>query len=351
MNVGIVAVNNICFSPYIFFYTQLLDKAGINYELIYPDRHGIQEDFCGVSYKLKWEKNRKTAINYAFYYKQAIKIIKQKKYDALILLFSNSAVYMSYWVKKYYKDRYIIDIRDYTHENNKLYYFLEKKAIDNSLINVISSKKFEIFLPKSKYQVCHNISVESPYKKYEFFKRSEPITIGYMGLLGYKEQCKNLIELVGKDERFRLCFYGYAKMAEELKEYVEKRKLSNIVFYGRYTPDEKQGIIEKTDIIFNAYGNSTYLVKCAVSNKFYDSIYYRKPILTSPQTYMTELSGMMAFPIDFKQMHTLDALYDWYIALDKNKIEKFCEGTFDKVLMENEKTKVEIIKALKNCKK
>ena len=54
MCVGIIAANNIRYSPYIFFYTDILSKNNIEYELIYPDRNGLEENFDGVSCTLPW---------------------------------------------------------------------------------------------------------------------------------------------------------------------------------------------------------------------------------------------------------------------------------------------------------
>lgn len=79
MRVGIIAANNIRYSPYIFFYTDILSKNNIEYELIYPDRNGLEENFDGVSYILPWNGKMPTLLSYALYSNSVIKVIKQRK--------------------------------------------------------------------------------------------------------------------------------------------------------------------------------------------------------------------------------------------------------------------------------
>lgn len=339
MKVGIIAANNIRYSPYIFFYTDMLDKMGVAYELIIPDRTNVQDAYAGVLHILPWNQNVPTAVSYALYAQQVKKVVKRQKYDALIILTTVNAAYLALWLKKHYRGKYIVDVRDYTHENIKPYFKLEGIAVRNSLMNVISSRKFMEFLPKADYHVCHNFPGESLREENIPFRKAEgTIKIGYVGALGYVDQCKKLMQLVAADSRFSMDFYGYSHNESILKEFAQSLNCDTILFHGPYIAKEKAEIIQKTDILFNAYGNGSPLLDYALSNKLYDALIYKKPILTSPGTFMTEMGGPLAFPMDIPNAQDLSNLYDWYSVLDADTLCRYADETMAAVIRENEQT-------------
>lgn len=352
MRVGIIAANSIRYSPYIFFYTDILSKNNIECELIYPDRNGLKESFDGVSHALPWNRRLPTLLSYALYSNAVIKVVKRCKYDALIVLTSVNAAYLSLWLKRNYAKRYIVDIRDYSHENILPYYYLESIAVRNSLMNVISSAKFTEFLPAADYSVCHNINQDDAERAdYSFCKANDVIKIGYVGALSYIDQCNRLMKLVAADERFSLDYYGSSVSEPVLKEYAQQLCCDRIHFHGAYSGSEKASIIQKVDILFNAYGNGIPLLDYALSNKLYDSLIHRKMILTCPDTYMNEMGGPLAFPIELSTAKTLDDLYDWYMRIDGHEIEAFAINALEAVLQENSVTKGKIAAELLKLKK
>ena len=351
MRIGIIAANNIRYSPYIFFYVSILEKNGIEYELIYPDRNDFRENFNGISHALPWNRKLPTLFNYVLYSNAVIKLIKQRKYDALIVLTGVNAAYLGLWLKRNYAKRYIIDIRDYSHENILPYFYLESVAVRNSLMNVISSAKFTKFLPKADYSVCHNVNLsDAEQSNYSFCKANGIIRIGYVGALSYIDQCNRLMKLVAADERFSLDYYGSSVSEPVLKAYAQELGCDRIRFHGAYSGSEKAAIIQTVDILFNAYGNGVPLLDYALSNKLYDSLIHKKPILTSPNTYMTEMGGPLAFPIDLSTARALDELHDWYIRIDSHAVKTFAEKILGAVLQENNSTRERIAVRLMSLK-
>lgn len=348
MRVAIIAANNIRYSPYIFFYTDILTKAGMSYELIYPDRNGIEERFEGIAHALPWHGHLPTMLSYALYAKEVIKVVKRQQYDALIVLTGVNAAYLALWLKRHDAQKYVVDIRDFSHENIRVYRALESVAVHHSLMNVISSVKFKQFLPDAAYHVCHNCDPADAERAVHSFSKAEgQVRIGYVGSLSYVEQCQQLMKLVAQDERFCLEFYGTSKAESVLQEYAKQLSCSRICFHGGYAPCEKAEIIGKVDILFNAYGNGTPLLDCALSNKLYDALIHKKAILTCPNTYMTEMGGCMAFPIDLAEDNTLDALYEWYRELDGEQLVRYADGVLAEVLRENAMTKAAIAEKLR----
>lgn len=348
MLVGIIAANNLRFSPYAFFYTKLLDDLGINYELVVPNRNpDIEDKFDGKVNILEWKQGRHNLINY-LQYSREVKKLARKKYDYLIVLTTINAVFSCSWLKRYYAGNYLVDIRDYTYENNLFYYFLEKRAIENAELNVISSAKFQTFLPKNDYLVCHNINTPKTLSSFSLKKTIGRIVIGYIGAVSYEQQCKKLIDLVNLDDRFEFHIYGTGVAEKSLHLYTEALNNERIKMFGSYEPIEKEEIVKKVDILFNAYGNGRPLLDYALSNKLYEAMYYHKPLLTSPNTYMTELGGKMVFAIDFNKVGNLDALWDWYEKIDKDEIDEYAVNLYNKVLDESHCAEEHIKIVLKN---
>ena len=345
MRVGIIAANNIRYSPYIFFYTSILKDINAEYELIIADRYGLKEPFDGRLYKFTWNRKQKTLINNFRYARYVKKILSSRQYDYVIVLTSINAVLLATWLKKHYFQKYIVDIRDYSHENLYPYFLLETKAVKNSLMNVISSAKFTEFLPRAKYYVCHNYD-EKNKGTYFFRQHYNPITIGYVGGLSYIEQCRKLMGLVAGDERFTLEFYGTSTKEKAMKEAATYFMCDRIRFHGGYAPDEKAGILQKVDILFNAYGKGVPLLDYALSNKLYDALIYRKPILTCPDTYMTEMAGPLAFPIDLPNEKSLEPLYEWYQSIDGNTVDTYAANKMEFIEKENKETKERVAACL-----
>ncbi len=339
MKIGIIAANNIRYSPYIFYYKNILDDLGVSYDLILPNRSNVEDDFDHQVHILKWNRNLPVAISYLLYSSSVKRLIKREKYDLLIVLTMNNAVYLAQWLKKNYLQKYILDIRDYTHENLSWYYNLEKIAVNNSLLNVISSKKFTAFLPSGKYLTCHNISSICIHNVPKL-NRNTPITIAYIGKGGYLDNCSKICEAVSKDDRFRFEFYGLECVPDELKQFEE---CDNISFNGVFMPKDKESIILKSDILFNVYGNGTPLLDYALSNKLYDSFIYRKPILTSPHTFMSEMAGPYAFDVDMNSPISLDKIFHWYSNLDDSNLDKYAITKLAEIKEESEHT-VNVIK-------
>ena len=332
MKVSIIAFNNLNKSPYVNIYADFCKNNGIDYEIIFPNRGGICENADCKLTEIAWDASKHKMINFLYFRKAVIKHLKKVKSDFVIVLTTMPAVLLSGFLSRNYKGRYLVDVRDYTYENVRPYFLLEKKAIANSAMNVISSPGFSKFLPDAEYTLCQNISEAYKNGQGGSFKVSEKeIAIGYVGTIAYKNQCLKLIKLVEKDTRFRFDFYGDEGSDKRISEYLAQNPCERIKTYGPYKPSEKVGIMENVDILFNAYGFGNKLVDYALSNKLYDSFYMRIPLLTSPNTSMSEEAGDFSFDIDFDKAESLDALYDWYCNIDSEAFDAYSNKYLSKV--------------------
>lgn len=312
----IVIANNIERCPYILPYIQLFQENSIDFDVIYMDRDKKKNNNGFSSYPIKWLGLNKF-INYSYYSFKVQRILKQQKYNMIFSFTTVSSVFLSYSLLGEYKKKYVLDIRDYTNEKNRVFYAIEKKLIKSSKLTVISSPEFKSFLPKSEYLLCHNLNEKILKEGMTCnYSKKKQITVGYIGTIAYKEQCKKFIDLVAADRRFNFFLYGNEQGEKTVEEYVRKTKCERIRYFGPYLPDYKLEIIKKIDILFNAYGNGNPMLNTALSNKLYDSIFTMTPLLTSPGTAMEKEAGPLAYSIDFNMINGLDGLYEWYQNID-----------------------------------
>lgn len=341
MRIGIVAASNLRYSPYVFFYTSILDgMEGVEYELIFPNRHGIEDACDGKAHVLPWNGSVPTVLGYMLYARQVIGVIKKQKYDAVIVLTTNNAVFLGPWLCRHYAGKFMVDIRDYTHENIPPFYYLEKKVLAASPLNVISSDRFRRFLPPGDYSVCHNLPRDLAPRRPErsSFGPEDSVTIGYLGTGGYMDNCRALARLVCADERFRLHLYGPEVLKNQIPEELYAASDGRIRYCGSFTPDQKEGVLRSVDVLFNVYGNGI-LLDYALSNKLYDAMCFRKVILTSPNTYMTDFAGPLAYAMDLSRLQDLQGLHTFMEQLDIQQLEAYADETLARIVEEQEATR------------
>lgn len=352
--VGIICFNNIRLCPYLNYYKKIFDDAQIKYDVYYFDRNKLQEVDKENYFKIKWfssQSNFSKVFNFYYFYLHMSKILKMKNYDLIVVLTTMPSIILSKILLCKYKKRYIVDVRDYTHENNRKFYNIEEKVFANSYLNIISSEGYKQFLPKlCTYLICHNFNYslqDMPVIVDNKRKVTNKIIIGYIGNIAYLQQCKALISLVVNDSRF--CFYFWGSDSTGcIEDVIRNTQNERIKYFGAYNPSEKGSIISSCNLMFNCYGNDSLLVKTAISNKFYDSLIYMVPLLTSPNTYMSDMCGGYSFDMDFDSCDDLNELYQWYISFDWKGFDVFSKKTIDKTILENERTKIKILDFFKD---
>lgn len=349
MKVLICTNNSLRYCPYANFYIDLCQDNDIEYCVMYPDRGNLKEEYEFPTIRFDWDISRGTKIQLLEYKKFASRVIKKNEYDFIIALTTGVAVLLSDNLLKRH-GQYLVDIRDYTHENNWMYYQIEKKVIKHANCVVISSPYFREFLPDRDYIDVFNApssikSISSMNKK-----RLPPIIISYIGTIAYPEQCERLMKLVEKDHRFRFNLYGNDLNGDKIESYIRKNRLKNSKYYGPYLPERKPEIVQNADILFNAYGNNSPLLKYALSNKLTDAAMYLKVVLNSPDTCMDKILGVGSFPIDLEKAKNLDDLYNWYIKLDPSRIQIHLQTIMDRIINTNQNAINRIVDVLQKCK-
>ena len=297
-----VSVGNIYITPYINQYTRIIKGS---YDLIYWDREGIEESVddegvCLIRFEKKISGKLSKLFSYLRFRRFLIKKLKQKKYDYVILLSTIGALLLGGFLVRYYKGKFIIDVRDYTYEKNPIIYSIEKRTFKHAYKCVISSEGYKAFLPPNiDYMVVHNIrhldcsTVERIRNRN---KEKTILNISYIGFVNYQDQFKKLLLHLKNDSRFFLSFIG--TRALELKSFCEANGIKNVVLADRFSPKEILNYYEEADIVNNLYGNHTPVLDYALSNKLYFAAALGMPILTCDGTFMSKVSHKYEFGID-----------------------------------------------------
>lgn len=361
MKVGIILFQNMKYAPFLNMYKRIFDSMDkVEYNVIYLNREkNLSEVEDEQHIAIKWKKLKvikkpvvEKVYNCIAFIPQVRKVLIKNKYDFLVVLTTMPAILIYKILLTNYANKYILDIRDYTKEHIKAYFRIEKKIVQNSALNIISSPAFKSFLPISDYNIIHNVNVSKQdlqIEKYHFKKtNNRPIVISYIGSIQYEKQCEKLIEMVACDNRFVLYFYGNECNGDIISQYVRRINSSRILMKGSFIPEDKPRIFSESDLVFNCYGNDSLLVKCAISNKHYDGAFYRRPLIVSPNTVMKHLAGEFAYALDLSQAVSLDGLYQWYVKLDCEAYEQYARKILDRAIEENEKVEVKIKRLLRS---
>ena len=346
--VCIVSYCNLYLLPYVKFYLETIKKSGYECDLLYWDRdvnndEKYKYDGCKkVLYQKRISSNTrafKKIIGYIAATAFFKKVLKRNNYDRVVFLQTHAAVLCKSILLKKYKNRFVVDIRDYTLENYKLYRVNEEKVLKASQFNVISSIGYKNFLPKCNYVVAHNYDAFDSNQIEEVLSnhtlKNEVIRISFVGTIRFLEMDKKILQLFKNDSRFQINYYGNG--SDTLREYCQKNLIKNVDFEGSFNNKDTYKFYLKTDIINNLYGNKSPFLDYALSNKLYHAAQFNLPILVCKNTYMEQISKKynLGHTFDFEDPKALDELYEWYSNYDRNKLEMGAKAFLEEVIKEN----------------
>lgn len=355
MKIGIIGFSNLRFMPYLHYYTDILDRYDVEYEIIYWNRRGLGEEWCTKTFafmeKIEDSAPKVTKINAMLRFRRFAKSkIVDRKYDFLIILTTIPAIILGDYIKRAYPNKYVVDIRDYTYERLYIYRNILKGILKKAAMRVISSPALKNFLPMDDYIVCHNLSI--PKNSDRNIRAKKPrnkrvINISYIGAIAYFAEVIKLLDAIANDSRFVFSFYGSGVDEQALKKYCLSNGINNVYFHGMYHPSEKEAFYGETDVVYNAYGNVSLLGRYSLSNKLYDAAWYRIPILVSPVTAMSEMAGYMGFEVDCTKPTIADELYKWYNELiDWERFKIASDALIDRAFEDNRKFERKLLSIL-----
>ncbi len=326
-------------SSYTEYYLNELRDSGLSYESVYFERYNMDaevgdneilfKEYCPTGgSKLK---KIGTMLRYASFVR---KTIKEGSYKGLIVFTTVPAVMIQDILTRKFRQKYILDIRDYTHESNRAYFKMVKNLIDCAFGTVISSRGFLRFLPENrKYYVTHNIAMENPDNYCAKEIDPENIRIGFVGSIRYFDENSKLISQFKDEEGCSLEYYGTFSQGCDLRAYCEKENVDNVHFHGRFNNSEKKNIYQNIDIINSIYGVKGLETTTAVPNRLYDAAIYKCPIIVSENTYLAEIVEKygLGFAVDVHSENVADRLREYLKTFDSEAFADSCAQFLDDV--------------------
>lgn len=293
----IVSMDNVKRVPYIVRYiTCLGDKR---FDFLYWDRD-CTGDQIGQSnsypYRSRVHYDKPMIVQafeklrgYIGFKSYASKILRNNDYKRVVCLTGNCAVLINSVLLSKYPGRYIIDIRDYWHEENKTYHEIEQRLIASSPCPVISSPAYTKFLGEHDFRIMHNVQdladVEKGIVNHE---HSFPLHIVCVGAAKNIDYDKKVIAYFANDERFKLFFRG--RGYDRLSEYIAEKKIRNVNATGEFAFSKTLAQYFDADVILCMYGNGSPYWDYALANKLYFAAQLGLPILVCEKTAMADMT-------------------------------------------------------------
>lgn len=328
--IGIICVNSLRYSQYIYKYTLALEYLGINYYVIFWNRESdcsnelLNEHF--IPYKEECDNfaSRFSKVRPYLRFRSFVKgELSKRKIDKLIVLTSQTAVLFAPELLSG-KIQYIFDYRDITFEKNIAYKRLVKFLANKSEFFAVSSPYFAdlIGVKTDKVIFAHNtrrkLVSHDTQKEYHF-----PIRIVYWGMIRQVDFNKRVIDIFGNDDRFQLTYHG-GGCSDNLIRYCQSKQYRNIYFTGPYTLSDIEGFACGTDILLNAYENDEIQAH-AFTTKYYDAIRYGIPMIVTQESDMCSSVTKygLGFCVDWLSDDVANLIFESY---QKFSFEEFEHG-------------------------
>lgn len=286
MKIALLLSANIKLNPYVEIFRKVIDEKGIKYDVISWDRESLDEN-DGIVYQCPAPNTRGKIGKMMDYYKFscfAKKIIRRNKYDKLIVFGAAIGVFMYEFLFKHYKNSFWFDYRDLTIEQSFMNRF--KKVCDISEYISISSPGFMTAFPAQyDFILSHNFDInearETLARSPKISKNcSSPIIVSTIGGIRDFNANQEVIDNLKDKDDFQLHFIGKGPSAEPLLNYVIQNKIQNVHFQGFYLKADEWRFYQQTDLV-NIYYPRIKSHETALSNRFYKSLIFRKPMIVS----------------------------------------------------------------------
>lgn len=349
MKIALICPTNMELMPYLDNYADILKEQDVQFDKIIWNRLGKSYEEENIYLYQGNVEGIQQGIKEYFLFSEFIKkTLKKNDYDKIIIFGIQLSFFLSRFLRKKYNKSYIFDIRD----KHKLKYFFNiDKFINNSYATVISSRKYETWLPQHEYILNHNTKENSTTiisgKKTKVGKAHSLNILSY-GMLRDLEINKAVInETTGNNIMFS--YFGKSDIQNLLKEYAMKNNIKNVNFSGEYHPFEEPDIIKSGDMVNILRYPDSENNKTALPNKLYTAIKFNKPILCFKGTYLSEIVKEYDLGLVLNEIENMEKkISEYFSKLDYIELEKKQEKFLKMIVLENLNFKYEIIKFLEN---
>ena len=291
MRVVLILASNVEFSPYLKYYTQVLDLNDIDYDVVVWNRESMQSDHS-ENYIVYEEESQSssTLIRYYRYAQRLKRILLVTNYDRIVVFTPQLALFIADILLSKYRGKYILDYRDLSIEQKPILKQLYSLLLKYSALNVLSSPGYIRYLPEAKYVINHNFDVrmamENAKRTHFSFdgSRIELLTIG--SIRNYSSN-KEIIDACANSNSINLMFAGQGPASASLRSYVLKKGFQNVQFMGYYKKENETQIISKAHVL-NLFSPDIASHRSAMFNRFYHSLIFKKPMIVRANSIQGE---------------------------------------------------------------
>lgn len=334
--VALLVPANIWFCPFVAIYTELLNSWDISYDIIYWDKSGEEEE-RDFTFKGKVGSNPIAKLRGYYKFGKFIKsILRKEKYSKVIVFSSQIGVFLSSYLKRHYNNRYIFDFRDLSIEQNKVFLMPFKQLLSNSFANVISSPGFKRWLPSgADYIISHNFNPSEVKKAIDsdsYCNNQFPLEVLTIGGIRDFQSNSSIISALSNKSNFSIRFVGRGPAAESLEKFAKSLNTLNIEFCGYYKKEEEPNYITSATFM-NIYYPQTRLHSSSLSNRFYNSIIYRRPMIVTKGQIQGDYCEKYNLGVSISDTDNLDQkLLGWIKETDQVEYNNNCISLLKKFL-------------------
>lgn len=352
--IALIIPGSLWYAPYVRNYTRILDEEQIEYGIISWNREGDDKPE-GFQYNVRCEKGHGSAglSAYKGYIKFIKKTIKEQGFNRIIVFGPQMTCLLSNYLLLHFRNRYMIDYRDLSIEQKPGFKQLFALMMKFSCANVISSPGFKRCLPKRDYYLSHNFDERAVREALEnkstetSFNTENGIDILTIGAIRDLSSNIEVTKAFANQDGFTLRFVGRGQgTVEHLQAYCDEVKATNVSFVGAYNKPEEAGYV-KTSTFMNIFYPRIITHDTALSNRFYNSLIYRKPMIVTKDTIQGDYAEKYNVGVAITDCNDLTNDLHAFIEQDYQEYCKRCDG----LLMEFLNDQHEYVKAVKKFAK
>lgn len=349
MKIALICPSNRLFMPYIKYYENTLNENGMNYSIINWDRFHIEQDSERFTYRDKKHGHQRNLYDYYKYKTFVIQKLKEFHFDKVIVFGLQLAFFLGKYLKKNFKGKYSIDIRDH---NKIVDYYKMEKLIKGSALTVISSPGFEQFLPANgQYTINHNTQVESLQEiaGSNACFQSEKIRIACIGALRDYDVNILLINTLKNNRKFELFFHGEGRINPFIQDFIQKEEVENVVLTGRYEKEQEEELYMNSNMVNVFQFNTGINNRTLLPNRLYHSAKYKKPLIALEGSYLAEQIKKYNLGLVIESFEGFeDKVTDYVVNFNQTEYEKGIYTFFENIISENNFFKCRLIEFCSN---
>lgn len=302
MKVAIIILGNSWVCPYVNTYKRILEKCGVGYDVILWDRDGSDAGHSGAvcydSGTVDLNNPLSKLYGYIKYARFIKKTVLEKGYDKLVVSGPHLAILLSSFLRRKFRGRYMLDYRDISVEQIPLLSWLYSRALAGSACNVISSLGFKKHLPRQYgYAVSHNFNAVDARRALACTAApslSAPWKILTIGSIRNFSSNVQVLDALAGNPSCSMDFVGSGDASVRLERYAAEHDVRNVEFVGYYKKEDEASYVKDASFI-NIYFPSDVEHSAIMSNRFYLSLIYKKPMIVtagSVQAALVEKYGL-----------------------------------------------------------